>query len=241
MEIRPGANIRTRETYDLAVPKEINRRLLLLGGVNPYGQPMYRCVWGWSRRCVVHVPFNEWLQQPSREHDEDGVVHFNKGVLLRRRVEVRRIPKYQPASYFYVERWVPAWKFGTPEDFKDEFTKILDGERTMPIGEYPSTGEYEALCRISKKVCKCKEACPHPRAFVYPTVEEMDAIVYGNRAAMEQSAAQRKAEDKAALERQKQQQETIIDDVTRDGFRPIHFNPHVSLVGLDVPKRGTDA
>src|SRR3989442_3070001 len=36
-----------RETHE--TPESVRRRLRLAGGINRYGEPNYRAVWGWSR------------------------------------------------------------------------------------------------------------------------------------------------------------------------------------------------
>ena len=47
-----GLRIRTgRETKD--APKEIQALAAIVGGLNFYGEPKYRVVWGWSRLTLI--------------------------------------------------------------------------------------------------------------------------------------------------------------------------------------------
>jgi hypothetical protein len=86
-----------RETRE--APADVARELALAGGFNPYGEPNYRAVWGWSRL--------DWIG--GKWEDRDAA-----GNLLREVVELRREPKYVPHDRWHIERWVPAESYGSP-------------------------------------------------------------------------------------------------------------------------------
>jgi hypothetical protein len=117
-----------RETHD--APDSVERRLRLAGGINRYGEPNFRAVWGWSRLTWVG----------GRWEDRDA-----PGNLIREVVELRQVPKYVPFDRWHIERWVPPEVYGSPQQWYAQTIEV-EGSRTIPaLGPYPARGEYE-LC-----------------------------------------------------------------------------------------------
>jgi hypothetical protein len=87
-----------------------------IGGLNPYGRPNYRLVWGWDRQEIIN-----------------GKLHFrydaHEGHLER----------------WHLERWLPAETFGTPESWEETGSKVVDGETVNVLGPYPAQGDYERI------------------------------------------------------------------------------------------------
>ena len=73
-------------------PPEIAKRLTDAGGLNPFGEPLFRAVWGWNR--IVKMT-GTW--------GESQVV------------ETREVPKYLPADRWHLEMWRPPEDYGTHE------------------------------------------------------------------------------------------------------------------------------
>ena len=67
-----------RETHP--TPESVAQRLQRAGGMNRFGEPNYRAVWGWNRLT--------WIGGKFEEHDPAT------GSLLREVVELRQEPKY---------------------------------------------------------------------------------------------------------------------------------------------------
>jgi hypothetical protein len=116
----------TRETHE--APASVQERATRAGGVNRYGEPNFRVVWGGSRLA--------WIG--GRWTDRDA--HGNQ---IRETVELRRVPKYLPEDRWHIERWLPAESYGSPEQWVAQTTEIEDGVRIAALGPYPSRGDYE--------------------------------------------------------------------------------------------------
>jgi len=115
-----------RETQE--TPPDVARELALAGGLNRFGEPNYRAVWGWSRL--------DWIGGKWKDRDAGGA-------LLREVVELRREPKYMPHNRWHIERWLPPETYGSPEQWRAATIEIEDGRNIPALGPYPSRGEYE--------------------------------------------------------------------------------------------------
>lgn len=104
----------TRETHD--TPANVTERLTRAGGLNRFGEPNYRAVWGWSRLTPIG---GRW---------EDKNV-----------VEIRMEPKYPQVNRWHIEKWVAPEVYGSPEFW--ELTTKEEG--VQALGPYPSRGDYE--------------------------------------------------------------------------------------------------
>ncbi len=121
----------TRETHE--APASVARRLAIAGGVNRFGEPNYRAVWGWSRLGWIG---GKW-------EDRNAA-----GELVRETVELRHVPKYAPHDRWHIERWLPPEAYGSPGDWYAQTLEQVEGESalsdTVPaLGPYPWRGEYE--------------------------------------------------------------------------------------------------
>jgi len=116
----------TRETHE--TPAGVQERATRAGGVNRYGEPNFRVVWGGSRLA--------WIG--GRWTDRDA-----HGNTIREKVELRRVPKYLPEDRWHIERWLPAESYGSPEQWLAQTTEIEDGVRVAALGPYPSRGDHE--------------------------------------------------------------------------------------------------
>ena len=115
-----------REKHD--TPENVARRLSLAGGVNRYGEPNYRVVWGWNRLGWIGGKFE----------DRDAA-----GNLLREVVELRWEPKYPQVNRWHVERWVPPEAYGSPATWYSQTIERAGGKSVAALGPYPDRGEYE--------------------------------------------------------------------------------------------------
>jgi len=116
----------TREKHD--TPESVSRRLCIAGGLNRYGEPNYRVVWGWNRLAWIGGKFE----------DRDAA-----GTLLREVVELRWEPKYPQVNRWHVERWVPPEAYGSPRAWYAQTLERADGKGIPALGPYPGRGEYE--------------------------------------------------------------------------------------------------
>jgi len=121
----------TRETHE--APASVARRLAIAGGVNRFGEPNYRAVWGWSRLGWIG---GKW-------EDRNAA-----GELVRETVELRHVPKYAPHDRWHIERWLPPEAYGSPGDWYAQTLEKVEGESALSdpvpaLGPYPWRGEYE--------------------------------------------------------------------------------------------------
>ena len=115
-----------RETHE--APAVVQERVARAGGLNPYGEPNFRVVWGGSRLA--------WIGGRWTDRDPHGNV-------TRETVELRRVPKYLPLDRWHIERWLPPESYGSPEQWYENTAESEDGIRIPALGPYPSRGEYE--------------------------------------------------------------------------------------------------
>jgi hypothetical protein len=109
-------------------PPSVARRLAIAGGTNPFGEPNYRAVWGWSRLGWVG---GKW-------EDRNAA-----GDLVREIAELRYVPKYAPHDRWHIERWLPPEAYGSPRQWYSQTIERTDGRNIPALGPYPDRGEYE--------------------------------------------------------------------------------------------------
>src|ERR1700677_1030137 len=110
-------------------PPEVTRRLTEIGGNNPFGEPLFRCVWGWNR--IVKMTGQWW----DEKFDVMGPV------------ETREVPKYLPADRWFLEMWRPPEEYGSPETWGKLGEEVVGNMTVDTAGPFPSRGEYE-LCYV---------------------------------------------------------------------------------------------
>lgn len=115
-----------REIHE--APPWVLQRVTRAGGLNRFGEPNFRVVWGGSRLAWIG---GRWVGRDDH------------GNIIRETVELRREPKYVPVDRWHVERWLPPECYGSPSSWY-ELTVETEGSIRVPtLGPYPSRGEYE--------------------------------------------------------------------------------------------------
>jgi len=187
----------TREIHD--TPVYVERTLRLAGGVNRFGEPNYRAVWGWNRLT--------WIGGNWEDKDETGAI-------VREVVELRQVPKYTPFNRWHIERWVPPEVYGSPVDWYRQ-TLEVEGSCSIPaLGPYPARGEYE--------LCFTLEGPAPAGEFVQltPTIAEHIARL------VERSRSFSSAERRAALWERERKREREYDSFVDSALNDIsHFLP----------------
>lgn len=115
-----------RETHE--APASLQSRVARAGGLNHFGEPNFRVVWGWSRLTWIG---GKWT-------DTDA-----SGNLTREVVELRQLPKYFPHDRWHIERWLPPEAYGPPSLWYSQTLERNDGILIPALGPYPRRGEYE--------------------------------------------------------------------------------------------------
>lgn len=115
-----------RETHD--TPDAVATRLARAGGLNRFGEPNYRAIWGWNRLA--------WIGGKFEDRDENGT-------LLRERIELRKEPKYPAVNRWHIEKWLPPEVYGSPRLWYAQTIERENGVSIPALGPYPSRGDYE--------------------------------------------------------------------------------------------------
>jgi hypothetical protein len=192
-----------RETHD--TPENVAQALRRAGGINPYGQPNYRCVWGWNRLA--------WIGGKFEDRDEQGA-------LLRERIELRKEPKYPAVNRWHIEKWVPPESYGSPRAWYAQTIERENGVSIPALGPYPSRGEYEHCFTLEG-----------PRGeFVQLTATVVEHVAR----AIEWTRSAPRSAGKRALSGREQRQERAYDDwaygVLDDAVPAFHNQPFVTLL-----------
>ncbi len=116
-----------REIHE--TPETVTHRLTRAGGINRFGEPNYRAVWGWNRLAWIGGKFAE--RDPAT------------GSLLREVVELRQEPKYPAVNRWHIERWLAPEIYGSPRQWYSQTVERENGVSIPALGPYPSRGEYE--------------------------------------------------------------------------------------------------
>ena len=192
-----------RETHN--APASLELRLGCAGGLNRFGEPNFRVVWGWSRLTWIG---GKWT---------DADAHGN---VTREIIELREVPKYFPHDRWHIERWLPPESYGSPQQWYEQTIERADGILIPALGPYPRRGEYEHCFTLQG-----------PRGdFVPLSPAACEAIVH----AVEFARARPRQEHRAALERRETLRERDWDsraDALLDETGPaFHGAPHVAVV-----------
>ncbi len=143
-----------RETHD--TPAYVARALRLAGGINRFGRPNFRAVWGWNRLCWIG---GKW-------EDRDAT-----GQLLKEAVELRLEPKYWPAERWHIERWCPAEMYGSPAQWYAQTLEVENGRSIPALGPYPQRGEYELAFTLTGPRGEFVQLTPSVAEYVARAIE----------------------------------------------------------------------
>jgi len=192
-----------RETHD--TPESVAHSLALAGGVNRYGEPLYRAIWGWNRLAWIGGKFEE----------RDPVT----GSLLREVVELRQEPKYPAVNRWHLEKWLPPETYGSPRNWWAQTIEIEGGRGIPALGPYPARGEYEHCFTLEG-----------PRGeFVQLTATIAEHIAR----AIEHSRRHPRSAGKRALYEREQRQERSYDayayDVLDDAVPAFHRQQFITV------------
>ena len=123
-------------------PPEIALRLKLAGGVNRFGEPNFRVVWG----------FNRIVKNNGKWGTGEGLSY--------EAVKTVEEPKYLPADRWHLEMWRPPEEYGTPETWGKLGEEIVGVMTVDTAGPFPSRGEYELCYTLSSDLTETGEFVP---------------------------------------------------------------------------------
>ncbi len=191
----------TREVHH--TPDWAVRRLAIHGGLNRFGEPNFRVMWGWS---LLEFVGGLWEDRDAEDN------------LIRQVIALRKEPKY-PAqkNRWIVEHWLPPEKFGSPESWNRN-TKEWGEQGNVPqLGPYPSRGRYQLLCIVNAP----------SGAFVQLTPTILDDVIY---AFVTKTKNRQTLKDSKEIELKKKQAIEEYDrEFIRDGGPAFGYNDFVAV------------
>lgn len=116
----------------MKTPLNIEERVTNAGGLNRFGEPLYRIIWGFERIVpIIGFWFTgfDWMGNPVQSDVP----------------ETRMEPKYEPADRWHLEMWRPPEEYGTPETWRQQGLEVYGGYTCDTAGEFPSRGDYELV------------------------------------------------------------------------------------------------
>lgn len=193
-------------------PEEVKLRLLLAGGMNRFGQPNFRMVWGYDR--IVKMT-GEWQEvepaQGTGVYDHHGYEIKTPPRIKSSVIETREVPKYLPGNCWFLEKWCPPEMYGSPETWGRAGQEVSGGYTVDTAGPFPSCGEYEVVMPLTVDGTLKGQRLP-----LYPAVVEM--IVQLINKSTDFSYAQRRAAIQQRLEREDHHFIARAEDILRDGL-----------------------
>lgn len=128
------SSIQILEHFDLTPALEVEDACIRAGGLNRFGEPNYRLVWGWRA-----------LELRGGEHtdyDEDGYP-------IRTELRYEWCPRYAPKNNrFHLQVWQPPEFYGSPDDWYESTEAYIRGQRIARLGDYPKRGDYELVATM---------------------------------------------------------------------------------------------
>lgn len=134
--------MRRNDIHGRRAPRWLQDMLTRRYGRNPFGEPRYRLVWAPARLEASGGVWTDWDALVKPGERRDGVASP-----LRRRAELRWIPKYPGEECWLIERWIPASSYGTAERW---YLPVAEGGTRLACGicacgDYPYMGDYEDI------------------------------------------------------------------------------------------------
>src|SRR5258705_2800708 len=187
------------------VPFRLQKRITEIGGLAPNGKSLFRVIRGCDRMT--------WIGGKWKKYDEHG----NE---IGEWVGMQEVPKYPSATERYVfELLCPAENYGTPEEWRENFTQWIDGQSIDTLGPFPRSGEYE-LVRVLET--------PTTKSFVPLTEAICDAVVAVAKLKRElperikrEAAKERRDKEEAA------RQQRLVDRINDMSVSPVMRKPHI--------------
>ena len=184
------------------------------GGLNPFGDAMYRLAWAPTRLT--------WMAGKWRIDDAEGNFKF----WLIDSGWSQKYPQF--GERFILEVWKEPESYGSPFEWERMNNQVEeDGQILGKLGPYPAMGGYES----------CFHFQDDNGRFVWPTYTICERRIQEHmRIAKKRSfllALTKDARDYA--ERDKRRQQSDIIGEAFDGLNSA-ITPYVSLSGIDVPK-----
>lgn len=137
-------------------PKSTRDFLLRVGGKNVLGEPMYRAVHSTTRYMKQGGLWKKWARGATIQERGGMVLDETSGLMLPSHLrpestvlEVKEVLKYAHLEGWVLERWCPAYMYGSQENWNRYVVPLTE----VPLlGPYPADGDYEFASGPSKAI-----------------------------------------------------------------------------------------
>lgn len=218
-------------------PESVTEQLRLAGGVNRFGGPMFRLVWGYDRIISMYGEWQEFEQFivkitavpsdipvamgepimpiPKELNVRAGDTQERLVTKLKSSIiETRQVPKYMPGNCWHLEMWRPPEEYGTPEAWREAGEEVLGLMTIDTAGEYPALGEYELCYPLTSDGTSSGKPIP----LVSEVVTEIVRMVVVSRDRF--TLQQRRSAIEQRLAREEEGFVRVAEDQLKDGLRP---------------------
>jgi hypothetical protein len=211
-------------------PENVKDELLLAGGVNRFGEPNYRIVWGYDRIVPIYGEWQEWERYQGTLTDKfTGHSETRQFVKLKSSViETRLLPKYLPGNCWHLESWRPPEEYGTPEEWTKIGEEVIGSLTIDTSGPYPERGEYELIYPLTHD--GTSRGTPIP--LVADAIAEIVRLIQWNKGRY--TFLERRAAIEQRVRREEEGYVNTAKEVMREGMRPFAGEKFVT-----VPPPGT--
>jgi hypothetical protein len=199
-----------------ACHEHVAEQLRLAGGENRFGEPNFRCVWGYDRIVSIHGEWQEWEHGVAKLTDKlTGYTESRRFTkLVRSVIETRQVPKYLPGNCWHLEMWRPPEEYGTPDTWSAAGQEVYGLQTIDTAGPFPARGEYELCYPLTHDGTSSGDPVP----LVGEIVSSIVAMIVAGR---ERFTLQQR---KAAIEQEARRKENgfvrVTEERLRDGLRP---------------------
>lgn len=125
------------------VPLWIVSRINAIGGLNQFGKPQFRVIWGGNRTHIVGGKFKKVVYVNS------NIIGEKTGVVTEV-AEIRTLLKYHPFRW-HLERYRGPEFYGSRDEWYEQTFDAECGFHTQ--GDFPNEGDYEHIFYLAQ--------CPH--------------------------------------------------------------------------------
>jgi hypothetical protein len=214
--------------YDLKPERRFQKLIDRKVGLNPYGEPLYRVVWGWSRL--------DWVAGLQDLYDDKGNWRCEEYGLWRE-------PKYSylgrdGLDRWMVEKWIPADRYGTREYWEAATEEIEGVHNTQALGPYPSRGEYELSFVLQEPDTAATRKAGIAQDFIQLTDDAVSMIVE----LAERSRAIESSKRKQYLEEQEAKKEADFQKELKDLYddSAVAFGGNPNSTQANAPMHNTE-
>lgn len=204
-------------------PESVKVRLILAGGVNPFGEPNFRLSWGYNRIVKIHGQWEEW--EPARPTGIAGP--DGRPIVIPPRckgsvIETREVPKYLPGNCWHLEHWQSPESYGSPETWGKLGQEVIGCMTVDTAGPYPSRGDWELVFPMTSDGSPQGQPIPLEASCV-------EAIIAMLQKSKDFSMAMRIAAIKQRMEREEREKDARLIDVLSSGLPAFHGREFVTL------------